>query len=80
MLLTTGSYELLESDCLAIYESALESGVSVRLVDAYGMFHVYPIIAPDTPEGKEAWEEIGALFKRICYDCNCFIQICFFCG
>ena len=37
------------------------------LIDAYGMFHIYPIAAAGTPEGKAAWKELK-LFIESCFE------------
>lgn len=56
LLLTVGGWELLESDSLTIYEKAQAAGVDAHLINAHGMFHVYPVMAQSTPEGKAAWD------------------------
>lgn len=55
MLITVGSYVLLKSDSLTIYQKAVGVGVDVKLVDVHGMFHVYPIMSKNAPEGKQPW-------------------------
>lgn len=58
MLILVGSYEVLESDSITIYKKAIDAGVDAKLIDQYGMFHVYPFMYNLTPESRSAWKEI----------------------
>lgn len=64
MLLTVGGYELMESDSLTIYEKARAAGVDARLIDAHGMFHVYPLTY-FLPESRAAWSAMEAFIADV---------------
>jgi len=59
MLIQTGSEEVLLSDSQTVAQKAQVAGVEVRLLVYEGMFHCFYVVAPNIPEGKDAWEEIG---------------------
>jgi acetyl esterase/lipase len=55
MLITVGSWEVLESDAQIVAAKTEDAGGDVTLIVAEGMYHVYPVMTPFTREGKEAW-------------------------
>jgi acetyl esterase/lipase len=63
MLLQVGTYEVLESDSITIYEKARESGVDVTLTRYHGMFHVFQMAGDLLPEGREAWDEVEEFLR-----------------
>jgi acetyl esterase/lipase len=64
MLLQVGTYEVLESDSITIYEKALASGVDVTLTRYHGMFHVFQMTGDLLPEGRQAWDEVEEFLGR----------------
>jgi len=54
MLLMAGGVELLRDDSVRFVTRAASAGVSAELFLAPGMAHIWPLIAPDAPEGIEA--------------------------
>lgn len=54
MLLMAGSIELLRDDAIRFADCAQKAEVPVELFLAEGMAHIWPLIAPDAPEGVEA--------------------------
>ena len=58
MLIQVGSYEVIESDSLTIYEKAKNVGVDVRLTRYFGMFHDFQMLFNIFPESKAAWNEV----------------------
>lgn len=59
MLIQVGTYEVLESDAITIYEKMLKQGNEVRLTRYPGMFHMFQMVGDIIPEAKRSWEEIG---------------------
>jgi acetyl esterase/lipase len=57
MLIQVGSYEVIESDSLTVYDKAKKVGVDVRLTRYYGMFHDFQMLFNLFPESKAAWKE-----------------------
>jgi len=53
-LFFVGSDEMLLDDTLRVVDKIKQNGNDVTLINKEGMFHVYPISASFTPEGKEA--------------------------
>jgi acetyl esterase/lipase len=64
-LLQVGSYEVLLSDTLSVYEKLREAGVKRRLSVYEGMFHVFQMALDLIPESSEAWEEVGTFLRLI---------------
>jgi len=58
MLLQVGTYEVLESDSITVYEKAKAAGVDVTLTKYDGMFHVFQMAGNWIPESKAAWAEV----------------------
>lgn len=58
MLIQVGTYEVIESDSLTVYEKAKNKGVDVRLTRYYGMFHDFQMLFNTIPESKAAWDEV----------------------
>jgi len=54
MLLMAGGVELLRDDSLRFVQRAEAAGVRAELFLSPGMAHIWPLIAPDAPEGIEA--------------------------
>jgi acetyl esterase/lipase len=65
MLMQVGSYEVLESDSITVYEKAKNDGVDVRLTRYYGMFHDFQMLFNLLPESKKAWNEVEDFIKEI---------------
>lgn len=63
ILIQVGTYELIESDSVTIYEKAVSAGVDATLTRYEGMFHMFQLFGNLIPEGKAAWREV-ALFLR----------------
>jgi len=63
MLLQVGTYEVLESDSVTVYEKAKAAGVDVKLTKYYGMFHVFQMAGNMLPESRAAWAEVSAFIK-----------------
>ncbi|MDF2821133.1 MAG: acetylhydrolase, partial [Clostridiales bacterium] len=63
MLIQVGTFELIESDSIAVFEKATAAGVNVTLTRYKGMFHVFQLLGNITPEGQAAWEEVGAFLR-----------------
>lgn len=58
MLMIVGSFDLLESDSIKVYEKAKSENVDVTLSRYYGMFHDFPLLLNFIPESKKAWIEV----------------------
>lgn len=67
MLIQVGTYEVLESDAITIYEKMKKRGNQVTLTRYPGMFHMFQMIGDIIPEAKKSWEEIGG-FLRMQYN------------
>lgn len=64
MLIQVGTWEILNSDSIDVYKKAFDAGTEVTLTEYPGMFHTFQIILGTAlPEGKAAWEEVGAFLK-----------------
>ncbi len=64
MLLQVGTYEILESDSLAVFEKAKAAGVDVKLTKYEGMFHVFQMAGNMMPESKAAWAEVTEFLTK----------------
>ncbi len=58
MLLQVGTYEILESDSVTVFEKAKAAGVDVEFTQYRGMFHVFQLAGNLLPESKAAWAEV----------------------
>jgi len=63
MLLQVGTYEVLESDSVTVYNKAKAAGVDVKLTKYYGMFHVFQMAGNLLPESRAAWTEVSRFIK-----------------
>jgi epsilon-lactone hydrolase len=67
MLIQVGTYEILESDAVTVFEKAKAVHVEATLSRYEGMFHVFQSFQ-NLPESKRAWNEvtlfIGRYFKN----------------
>lgn len=59
MLIQVGTYEVLESDSVTVYQKAKAAGVDVVLTKYEGMFHVFQLAGSLLPESKQAWQEVS---------------------
>jgi epsilon-lactone hydrolase len=64
MLIQVGTYEILESDSLSVFEKAKAAGVDVKLTRYNGMFHVFQMAGNMMPESKAAWAEVSAFLTE----------------
>lgn len=64
MLIQVGTYEILESDSLAVFEKAKAAGVDVELTRYDGMFHVFQMAGNMMPESKAAWTEVSEFLTK----------------
>lgn len=64
MLIQVGTYEVLESDAITIFEKMKRCGNSVVLTRYPGMFHMFQMIGDIIPEAKKSWAEIGGFLRR----------------
>jgi len=64
MLIHVGDREILLSDAMRLAQRAREDGVAVELKIWEGMWHVWHMLAPYIPEGRQAVDEIGAFVIR----------------
>lgn len=64
MLMQAGTSEMLYSDTEQIYNKAKKQGVKVRMQAFSGMFHVFQMFGNFIPEGKIAWNEVGAFLRK----------------
>lgn len=62
MLIQVGTWEMLESDSIAVYKKAKKAGVNAKLEKYPGMFHVFQMY-PILPESRYAWKKIGEFIK-----------------
>jgi len=58
MLMQVGTYEVIESDSITVYEKAKNKEVDVRLTRYFGMFHDFQMLFKIIPEGRAAWNEV----------------------
>lgn len=65
MLIQVGSYEVLESDSIMIYEKALKKKVDVKLSRYHKMFHGFQFAGGILPEYKIAWYEIKQFINNL---------------
>jgi acetyl esterase/lipase len=65
MLIQVGTYEVLESDSVTLYEKAKKVGVDARLTKYEGMFHTFQLFGEALPESKNAWKEVEEYLKSI---------------
>jgi acetyl esterase/lipase len=63
MLIQVGTYEVLESDAVTVFEKAKTAQVDVTLTRYEGMFHVFQCL-PNLPESKLAWKEVELFIDR----------------
>lgn len=68
MLMQVGTYEVIESDSLTVYEKAKNDGVDVRLTRYFGMFHDFQMLFSLFPESKKAWKEVEKFIIETFYD------------
>ncbi len=64
MLIQVGTYEVLESDAITIYEKMKKQGNRAILTRYPGMFHMFQMIGDIIPEAKNSWAEIGGFLRR----------------
>ena len=65
MLIQVGSFEVLESDSITVYEKAKSKNVDVRLTRYYGMFHDFQMLFNLFPESKSAWNEVELFINEM---------------
>jgi acetyl esterase/lipase len=65
LLIQLGSDEILLDDASGLAEPARTAGVDVRLEIWDGMIHVWQMVAPFVPEGRQAIENIGRFVNRV---------------
>lgn len=65
MLIQVGSYEVIESDSLTVYEKAKNVNVDVRLTRYFGMFHDFQMLFNLFPESKVAWNEVQMFINEM---------------
>lgn len=64
MLIQVGTWEVLESDSLTVYQKAKAKGVDVTLTRYEGMFHVFQMGGDLIPESKTAWQEVESFISQ----------------
>lgn len=64
MLIQVGTYEVLESDAIKIYQKMKDQGNEVILTRYPGMFHMFQMIGDIIPEAKRSWKEIGGFLQK----------------
>lgn len=64
ILIQVGTWEVLESDSLTVYQKAKASGVDVALTRYEGMFHVFQMSGDLIPEAHAAWQEVETFLTR----------------
>lgn len=74
MLIQVGTYEMLESDAITIYQKMKAKGNQVTLTRYPGMFHMFQMVGNIIPEAKNSWVEIGD-FIRDRYDNECLAAL-----
>ncbi len=68
LLIQVGSWEILESDSVTVYEKALAAGADARLTRFEGMFHVFQMFGGLLPESRAAWNEIRGFVREVLPD------------
>jgi acetyl esterase/lipase len=63
LLVHVGSAEILAGDSAALVDAARNAGVDAQLQSADGMFHIYPVLAPDLPESREAISSLAQFIR-----------------
>lgn len=63
LLVMVGSDEVLFDDARGLVERATRAGTQAQLVVGEGLWHVWPMSAPDLPEANAALEQIGAFLS-----------------
>lgn len=58
MLIQVGTYEVIESDSITVYEKAKDASVDVFLTRYFGMFHDFQMLFNLLPESRKAWNEV----------------------
>jgi acetyl esterase/lipase len=65
MLMQVGSYEVLESDSITVYEKANNARVDARLTRYFGMFHDFQMLFNLFPESRNAWKEVETFIEEM---------------
>lgn len=63
LLVHVGSDEILAGDAAALVDAARKAGVDAQLHSADGMFHIYPVLAPDLPESQAAISSLAQFIR-----------------
>lgn len=64
LLILVGDHEVLLDDSTTLTARARSVGVDVELGAFDGLHHIWPVLAPDTAEGKEATDLMNGFIRR----------------
>jgi acetyl esterase/lipase len=63
-ILTSGTRDLFLSNTVRVHRKLRAAGVVADLIVFEGMSHAQYLFAPDAPESKEHFAEVGAFFDK----------------